>query len=138
MTVDTTTLATGIVTKTLDTGVMVNQISIDTTVTPLTSGQDYKLFTLPKGAMVISAGLGVSTGEGAADTVDLGVTGTLTQFLDDKSLQTAGLSYASATTAAYLATADISVVLLANAAVTAAKFTVYVAYVMLNGVESEK
>lgn len=137
MTVDTTTLASGITTKTLDTNVMVNQVYIDTTVTPLTSGQDYKLFTIPKGAMVLSAGLAVKTGEGAADTVDLGVTGTLNQFLDDKSLQTAGSSYASATTGAYIATADISLVLLANAAITAAKFSVYCAYVMLNGVEAE-
>lgn len=127
---NSTALAKGIQTKKLTNDVVVAQYYMDCTVNNLTSGTDYSLFYIPQGAFVLQAGIVVETGEGAADTVDLGVTGALTQFLDDKSLQTAGTSYLSANTAAYFATADTYVTLLANAALTAAKFTVFVVYAM--------
>ena len=44
-----TTLKSTLVTKRLNTEVVTNQIYIDTTVTPLTSGDNYDLFDLPKG-----------------------------------------------------------------------------------------
>lgn len=121
-------------TKKLSNDLVVAQYHVDTTVTPLVSGTDYSLFTLPKGAIVVAAGITVETGEGAAETVDLGVYGTPAQFLDDKSLETAAVSHLSANTAAYFATADKYVVLLANAAITAAKFTVFCVYGIIESV----
>lgn len=131
MTVNTTLLRRENKTVKLGNDVVIAQMDIDCTVTPLTSAQDYQLFDLPKGAFVISAGLAVRTGEGAAETVDLGVTGALAQFLNDSSVETAGSEYGLASSSPYFATDDIAVTLLANADLTAAKFTVFVMYGMI-------
>lgn len=127
---NSTALVKNVITKKLSNDVVCAQYFMDCTVNNLASGTDYSLFYIPKGAIVLSAGLVVETGEGATETVDLGVTGTLAQFLNDKSVETAGTTHASATTAAYFATADIYLTLLANAALTAAKFTVFCVYAM--------
>jgi len=117
---NSTALVKNIITKKLSNDVVVAQYYMDTTVNNLVSGTDYSLFYIPKGAIVFHCGIAIDTGEGAADTVDLGVTGALTQFLNDKSLETAGTLHVSAEAGAYFATADIYLTLLANAAVTAA------------------
>lgn len=66
--------------------------------------------TLPKGALIVGGGATVVRAEGAAGTVDLGITGSLTLFASNFNLNAAAGTTAAGTTAAYL-TADTSVVM---------------------------
>ena len=129
-----TTLKTTIVAKNLNTFLVRAEQLVDASVTPLNSGDNYDMFDIPKGALVHSAGIIVHTVEGAADTIDLGVTGALAQFLNDQSVNALGAA-ASGADAPFIATADIAVTLLANAAIDVAKLTVFAIYTINNEVE---
>lgn len=97
---------------------------IDTTVTPLTSGDRYMVFSYPANTLILRAGVITETVEGAADTVDLeDDTSATTTLVNDHDLNTdnASSEYAGAV---FKATAG-QISLLANAAITAAKFWVY-------------
>jgi hypothetical protein len=91
---------------------------IDTTVIPLTSADTYDILTIDAGILVTDVIVVVQTVEGAAETIDLGDDAAATAFFDDLSLR-------SSTPVKYYTAAN-TVRMLANAAITAAKFWVIV------------
>lgn len=92
----------------------------DCAANPLTSGDTYKVITFGAGVMVTGAWIMVATAEGAADTLDIGDSGSATAFHNDLSVNSTG-AVALTTQAKYYASADY-VDVLANAAIAAAKF----------------
>jgi len=73
------------------------------------------LGVIPKGALILGGGATVITAEGAAGTVDLGITGSLTLFGATISVNAAALTTSAATTAAYT-TANTNIVMTVNTA----------------------
>jgi hypothetical protein len=71
------------------------------------------LATLPKGALIMGASVRLITAEGAAGTIDLGITGSLTLFASAFNLNAAANTMTGATTASFL-TADTSIVMTVN------------------------
>lgn len=97
---------------------------IDTTVTPLTSGDTYKMFYYPANTLIMRAGVITETVEGASDTVDLlDDTSATTTLVNDHDLNTDNVSGEYAGSVFKASEGHISV--LANAAITAAKFWIY-------------
>ena len=85
--------------------------------------------TLPKGALILGSGITIVKAEGAAGTIDLGITGDATLFANDLSLNAAAGTTAGSTTQAYL-TADTSVVMLINTnSIDTAKVKIVISYV---------
>lgn len=86
--------------------------------------------TLPKGAYVLSAAVTVVRAEGAAGTIDLGVTGTPALWGNDVNLNAAVGTTAGLTTGALYAAADTGILLTINtAAIDAARIKVSLAMV---------
>lgn len=84
---------------------------------------------LPKGSLILGSGLTVVKAEGAAGTIDLGITGDATLFANDYDLNAAAGTTAGSTTQAYL-TADTNVVMLINTnSIDTAKVKVSISYV---------
>lgn len=84
---------------------------------------------LPKGALILGGGVTLVKAEGAAGTVDLGITGSLTLFADDFSLNGTVGSTAAGVTQAYT-TADTNIVMTINTnSIDAARAKVSVAVV---------
>lgn len=84
---------------------------------------------LPKGALILGGGVTLVRAEGAAGTVDVGITGSLTLFADDFSLNGSVGSTSAGTTQAYT-TADTNIVLTVNTnSIDAARAKVSVAVV---------
>lgn len=69
--------------------------------------------TLPKGAYAIAAAVTVARAEGAAGTIDVGITGSLTLFGDDVDLNAAVGTTVGGAGAAYAAT-DTDIVMTVN------------------------
>lgn len=87
--------------------------------------------TLPKGALILGGGATVVRAEGAAGTVDLGITGSLTLFASNFSVNAAVGTTAAGTTPAYL-TADTDVVMTIDTnGIDAARIKVSIAVVNL-------
>lgn len=84
---------------------------------------------LPKGSLILGSGITVVKAEGAAGTIDLGITGDATLFANDYDLNAAAGTTAGSTTQAYL-TADTNVVMLINTnSIDTAKVKVSISYV---------
>lgn len=84
---------------------------------------------LPKGSLILGSGLTVVKAEGAAGTIDLGITGDATLFANDFDLNAAYGTTAGSTSQAYL-TADTNVVMLINTnSIDTAKVKVSISYV---------
>ena len=97
---------------------------IDTTVTPLTSGDTYKMFSYPANTLILRAGIITETVEGASDTIDLlDDTSATTTLVNDHDLNTDNVSGEYAGAVFKASAGQISV--LANAAITVAKFWIY-------------
>lgn len=103
---------------------------IDTTVTPLTSGDDYKVMTIGAGVMLTDLLVNVTTVEGAAETVDVGDSSSATTFHSNLSLNSAAITQ---TTAFRLtpSTSDNDIRIHADAAITAAKFWIIAKFIRL-------
>lgn len=101
-------------------------VRIDCATTTIASGDTEEVMYVPKGAVIRAISVNVVTGEGAAETIDLGVGGALTTWLDDKSVETAGTVHAG--TAGYTFTADDTIEVLANAELDTAVFDITVDY----------
>jgi hypothetical protein len=86
---------------------------------------------LPKGALILGGGATVVRAEGAAGTIDLGITGSLTLFNSNFSVNGAVGDTAGSTTASYL-TADTNVVMtIDTASIDAARVKVSIAMINL-------
>lgn len=86
--------------------------------------------TLPAGAYVLSAAITVVRAEGAAGTVDLGITGTPALWGNDVSVNAAAGTTAGLTTGALYATANTDILLTINTnAIDAARVKVSLAVV---------
>jgi hypothetical protein len=86
---------------------------------------------LPKGALILGGGATVVRAEGASGTVDLGITGSLTLFASNFSVNGAVGDTAAATTPAYL-TADTNVVMTIDTnSIDAARIKVSIAMINL-------
>ena len=104
---------------------------IDTTVTPLTSGGDYSVIGYPANTLITRAGLITETVEGAAKSVDLRDDDDATTTLcNDHDLNTDN-AITNYSTGIFKASAG-NLNILANAAITAAKFWVYVEYTVMS------
>lgn len=101
--------------------------TIDCSVTPLTSADTYKLFIIPAGYILTDLCTTCMTVEGAAESIDLGDSGGATTFHNDLSLNSAATTAGSVVKKFY-ASADY-IVLLANAALTVAKFNISATFV---------
>ena len=85
--------------------------------------------TLPKGAYTIAAAVTVVRAEGAAGTIDIGISGSLTLFGNDVSLNAAAGTTVGAASAGYM-TADTAVVMTINTdAIDAARAKIAIAVV---------
>jgi hypothetical protein len=82
-------------------------------VAALASTDTLVIGVLPKGALILGGGVTLERAEGAAGTVDLGITGTLTLFADDFSLNGTVGTTTAGTTQAYT-TADTNIVMTIN------------------------
>jgi hypothetical protein len=86
---------------------------------------------LPKGALILGGGATLVRAEGAAGTIDLGITGTLTLFNSNFDLNGTVGATAAATTPAYL-TADTNVVMTIDTnSIDAARVKVSIAMINL-------
>ena len=96
---------------------------IDTTVTPLVSGNTYEIFKYDANSLIKSAFLITETVEGAVETVDLmsASSGAVT-LIDNHDLNTD--NKVTGYTTGTFASATNYICILANAAITAAKFWV--------------
>ena len=85
---------------------------------------------LPKGSLILGGSATLVKAEGAAGTIDLGITGTAALFANDFDLNgTVGATAAATPTATYL-TADTNVVMLINTnSIDTAKVKVSIAYI---------
>jgi hypothetical protein len=83
--------------------------------TALTSTDTLVLATLPKGSMILGGMVKLLKAEGAAATIDLGITGSLTLFANDFDCNTTVGTIVAGTTASGL-TADTNVVMTVNSA----------------------
>jgi hypothetical protein len=92
----------------------------DCVANPLTNADTYKVMTIDAGVLVTGAWIMVETAEGAADTLDIGDSGSATAYHDDLSVNSTGVA-ALTTQAKYYAAADY-IDVLANAGIAAAKF----------------
>ena len=81
--------------------------------TALASTDTLVLATLPKGSLIIGGMVKLLKAEGAAATIDLGVTGSLTLFANDFDCNTTVGTIVAGTTASAL-TADTAVVMTVN------------------------
>lgn len=81
--------------------------------TALASTDTLVLATLPKGTYIIGGSTRLLTAEGAAGTIDLGITGSLTLFANDLDCNTTVGTMTGSTTAAFL-TGDTSLVMTVN------------------------
>lgn len=81
--------------------------------TALASTDTLVLATLPKGSYIVGGSVKLLKAEGAAATIDLGITGTLTLFANDFDCNTTVATMTGATTAAFL-TADTALVMTVN------------------------
>jgi len=81
--------------------------------TALANTDTLVLATLPKGSYIVGGSVKLLKAEGAAATIDLGITGSLTLFANDFDCNTTVATMTGATTAAFL-TADTNVELLVN------------------------
>ncbi|MEN6644304.1 MAG: hypothetical protein ABFE08_17835 [Armatimonadia bacterium] len=81
--------------------------------TALAATDTLVLATLPKGTYIVGGSVRVIRAEGAAGTIDLGITGTLTLFGDDINCNAAAGTMTGTTTAAFL-TADTALVMTVN------------------------
>lgn len=81
--------------------------------TALASTDTLVLATLPKGSMIVGGMVKLLKAEGAAATIDLGITGSLTLFANDFDCNTTVNTIVGATTASAL-TADTNVVMTVN------------------------
>ena len=71
------------------------------------------LATLPKGTLILGSSTKLVKAEGAAGTIDLGITGTLALFANDFDCNTTLATMVGATTASFL-TADTSLIMTVN------------------------
>lgn len=85
--------------------------------TALANTDTLVLATLPKGSMILGGMVKLLKAEGAAATIDLGITGSLTLFANDFDCNTTLNTIVAGTTAAGL-TADTAVVMTVNTAST--------------------
>ena len=85
--------------------------------TALANTDTLVLATLPKGSMILGGMVKLLKAEGAAATIDLGITGSLTLFANDFDCNTTLNTIVAGTTAAGL-TADTSVIMTVNTAST--------------------
>lgn len=85
--------------------------------TALANTDTLVLATLPKGSMILGGMVKLLKAEGAAATIDLGITGSLTLFANDFDCNTTLNTIAAGTTAAAL-TGDTNVVMTVNTAST--------------------
>jgi len=86
---------------------------------------------LPKGALILGGGATVMRAEGAAGTIDLGITGSLTLFNSNFSVNGTVGDTAGSTTPSYL-TADTNVVMtIDTASIDAARVKVSIAMINL-------
>jgi hypothetical protein len=85
--------------------------------TALANTDTLVLATLPKGSYIVGGSVKLLKAEGAAATIDLGITGTATLFADNFDCNTTVATMTGASTAAFL-TADTNVELLVNTAGT--------------------
>lgn len=85
--------------------------------TALANTDTLVLATLPKGTYIVGGSVKLLKAEGAAATIDLGITGSLTLFANDFDCNTTVATMTGATTAAFL-TADTAVVMTVNTAST--------------------
>jgi hypothetical protein len=85
--------------------------------TALANTDTLVLATLPKGSYIVGGSVKLLKAEGAAATIDLGITGSLTLFANDFDCNTTVATMTGATTAAFL-TADTAVVMTVNTAST--------------------
>lgn len=81
--------------------------------TALAATDTLVLATLPKGTLILGGMVKLLTAEGAAATIDLGITGSLTLFANDFDCNTTVGTIVAGTTAAAL-TADTAVVMTVN------------------------
>lgn len=81
--------------------------------TALAATDTLVLATLPKGTLILGGSTRLITAEGAAATVDLGITGSLTLFCNDFDCNTTLNTMVGATTPSFL-TADTAVVMTVN------------------------
>lgn len=81
--------------------------------TALAAADTLVLATLPKGTHIVGSMVKLLKAEGAAATIDLGITGSLTLFANDFDCNTTVGTIVAGTTAAAL-TADTAVVMLIN------------------------
>ncbi len=108
---------------------------IDTTVIPkgavgLVSGDRYTIFNIPAGALLSGTYVVTSTAEGAADTIDITDTAAGVTYINDVSLNTTATATAGANLPHFYGSAS-TIEILANAAITAAKFWVVIEYQVL-------
>ncbi len=100
---------------------------IDTTVTPLSSAETYEILKVPAGSMLLGIEVTVHTAEGASDTID--VKDGSTTFVNDVSVNSKASTAGSNLPKYYEAEDTIDV--LANAAITVAKFWVTIRFLKL-------
>ena len=97
----------------------------------LTAADTLVIGVLPKGALILGGGATVVRAEGAAGTVDFGITGSLTLFNSNFSVNGTVGDTAGSTTSAYL-TADTNVVMtIDTASIDVARVKVSIAMVNL-------
>ena len=97
----------------------------------LTAADTLVIGVLPKGALILGGGATVVRAEGAAGTVDFGITGSLTLFNSNFSVNGTVGDTAGSTTLAYL-TADTNVVMtIDTASIDVARVKVSIAMVNL-------
>lgn len=120
---------------------------IDCSIKNMGSADVFEAISIPAGAVVLDVGVIVITGEGAGDNIDVGDGADTDGYLNDKSVQTAGMSYSlnmnlnNASSYAQNATAFAggkhytsadTIDVVANAALTVAKFVVWCKYIQTN------
>lgn len=118
-------------TKTLGSQIVKQENYLDFSAINVVQNDVAKAITIPAGAIVLSVGVQTLTVEGADDLIQVGDSGSATQFIADIDPTVASnLSISALTTAKYYASADYVALKPTAGALTAMKCYVFATYIM--------